>query len=137
MRAALDQARDNLRGLQSIVDAITDATPVRAPARLAAALILEEDLRELIERAGMDAGGRDAVSGLLLAYRVNLGAIANIRARSSGLAHRSRAYVLQREADEAHTRCIVALGRVATLLLDARRAHLDDAQLLQQRLLPS
>ena len=137
MRAALDQARENLRGLQSIVDALADATPARAPARLAAALVLEEDLRELIERSEMDASGRDGVFRQLLVYRVNLGVLTNIRARTAGLAHRPRAYVLQREADEAHTRCIAALGCAAMLLLDTRRAFLDERPPIHARLLPS
>ena len=123
MLTAIDHAHDLLRGLHGIADVVLDAAPARAPARLAAATVLEDELRAVVERLGLDHTGRDVVHRFLLSYRDSIRAISDAGVRSLGLTQSERAAALRREADQAHTRCLIALAGVATLLRDAQRAN--------------
>lgn len=127
MLTAIDHAHDLLRGLHAIADAVLDAAPARAPARLAAATMLEADLRESVERLGLDGIGREVVQRFLLEYQESLHSISDVRVRSLGRTRAERGAALRRDGEEAHARCLIALSGIASLLREAQRADPDVA----------
>jgi hypothetical protein len=111
-----EHARDLLRGLQHVVDAVAAPGAPSAPSLLASASAMEDQLRRLLPYLVARDGDRSEVDRLLLVYRMNVRALAERVAHVADAPSRADADAWQSEADAQHAVAVRALGAIATLL---------------------
>ena len=111
-----EHARDLLRGLQHVVDAVAAPGAPADPSLLASASSMEDQLRRLLPYLVAHDGHRSEVDRLLLVYRMNVRALAERLAHVADAPSRVHADAWQSEADAQHAAAVRALGAIATVL---------------------